>query len=88
MASGDSGTHCNASMGIISSWLILVTLDIKIDIDIGIQNQSFGSASKLKEVSFFQKMKNEITLKGETLSQLECKLAPQDIVLNCSDGQV
>ena len=57
MASGDSGTHCNASVGIISSWLILVTLDIKIDIDIGIQNQSFGSASKLKEVFFSENEK-------------------------------
>ena len=47
----------------------------------------FGSASKLEEV-FFQKMKNEITLKGDALSQLDFNLAPQDIVLNCSDGQV
>ena len=37
---------------------------------------------------FFQKMKNEITLKGDTLSQLDFNLTPQDIVLNCSDGQV
>ena len=33
-------------------------------------------------------MKNEITLKGDTLSQLDFNLTPQDIVLNCSDGQV
>ena len=36
----------------------------------------------------FQKMKNDITLRGDTSSQLDFNLAPQDIVLNCSDGQV
>ena len=49
------------------------------------QNQNFG----LKEAEvFFQKMKNDITLRGDTSSQLDFNLAPQDIVLNCSDGQV
>ena len=33
-------------------------------------------------------MKNEITLKGDTLLHLDFNLAPQDIVLICSDGQV
>ena len=33
-------------------------------------------------------MKNGITLRGDTSSQLDFNLAPQDIVLNCSDGQV
>ena len=36
----------------------------------------------------FQKMKNEITLKGDTLSHLDFNLAPKDVLLNCSDGQV
>ena len=49
------------------------------------QNQNSG----LKEAGvFFQKMKNDITLRGDTSSQLDFNLAPQDIVLNCSDGQV
>ena len=49
------------------------------------QNQNSG----LKEAGvFFQKMKNDITLRGDTSSQLDFNLAPQDIVLNCFDGQV
>ena len=49
------------------------------------QNQNSG----LREAGvFFQKMKNDITLRGDTSSQLDFNLAPQDIVLNCSDGQV
>ena len=44
---------------------------------------------------FFQKMENGksdilngMTLKGDILLKLDFNSAPQDIVLNCSDGQV
>ena len=38
--------------------------------------------------SFFRKMRHEVTLKSEILSQLDFNSAAQDVVFNCVDGQV
>merc|ERR1711974_47110 len=40
------------------------------------------------ESSFFRKMKHEVTLRSEILSQLDFKSAPRDVVFTCLDGQV
>ena len=55
---------------------------------------AFQSGEKLNQQqtktkgSLFRKMRHEVTLKSEILSQLDFKSAPQDVVFNCLDGQV
>ena len=55
--------------------------------------KSFGKTLKntnqlQTEGSFFRKMKHEVTLRSEILSQLDFKSAPRDVVFTCLDGQV
>ena len=53
------------------------------------QNLAFERAeTKTNKSSFCRKMRHEVTLKSEILSQLDFKSAAQDVVFNCLDGQV
>ena len=53
------------------------------------QNLVFERAeTKTNKSSFCRKMRHEVTLKSEILSQLDFKSAAQDVVFNCLDGQV
>ena len=51
------------------------------------QNQNLAE-TKTNKSSFCRKMRHEVTLKSEILSQLDFKSAAQDVVFNCLDGQV
>ena len=52
------------------------------------QRETKSAENKQTDSSFFRKMRHEVTLKSEILSQLDFKSAAQDVVFNCVDGQV